>query len=288
MGAYSFAFQILTLFQTKSIYEHFLLRQQPVATTTFTTIASSLNPSTVGASVTFTSTTAYLDRDFVVINEGTITFSEGATVLAANVPVSVAGIATFTSSALSVSTHVIVATYNGTANYTTSAGSVAQTVDGTDPCQTYAGNIAYVNASAAPGTNDGTTWASAFLNLQGALDAARSCGVTQIWVAQGTYVPTTYPIGAATGQYSGNLSSADFSFHLVDGVAIYGGFSGNGNETQLSQRNWVQNPTILSGSNARNHVVTSANDGLATRLDGFTITEGYANGNTQLFVEGRD
>ncbi|GAA4398728.1 hypothetical protein GCM10023187_09620 [Nibrella viscosa] len=253
---------------------------------TYTTIASSLNPSTVGAPITFTSTTRYpanhLDEN---VTEGTVTFSEGATVLAADVPV-VTGVASFTTSTLTVGTHTIVATYNGTANFSTSKGSVVQTIDNPGSCSTYAGNIAYVNGAAAVGTNDGTTWARAFLTLQDALDAARTCSVTQIWVAQGTYVPTNYPIGAATTRSGGVLTSADFSFHLVNGVAIYGGFSGTGTETLLSQRNWVLNPTILSGTNARNHVVTSANDGLTTRLDGFTITGGRADGNTLITVEG--
>ncbi len=256
------------------------------AKSTYTTIASSLNPSTVGASVTFTATVKYYGILFLLqpVTEGTVTFSEGATVLAANVPVA-AGAASFSTTALTVGPHTITAVYNGTATYATSTGSIAQTVDDPGSCPTYAGNIAYVNASATPGSNDGTTWANAFLTLQGALDAARTCGVTQIWVAQGTYVPSTYPTGAATTQFGAGLTSADFSFHLVNDVAIYGGFSGT--ETQLSQRSWMQNPTILSGINARNHVVTSANDGLATRLDGFTITGGYANGNAEINVEGR-
>ena len=257
------------------------------ANTTYTTIASSLNPSTVGASVTFTATVK--DNSFFspqIVNEGTVTFSEGATVLAANVPVA-AGVAAFSTAGLSAGPHAIAAVYNGTGTFGTSTGSIAQTVDGPGPCPTYAGNIAYVNASATPGTNDGTTWATAFLTLQDALDAARTCGVTQIWVAQGTYVPTSYPIGLATAQFSGGLlSSADFSFHLVNGVAIYGGFSSNGTETQLSQRNWVQNSTILSGGNTRYHVVTSVNDGSSTRLDGFTVMGGNANGGANLTVEG--
>ena len=265
--------------------------RQAFVTSTKTTVASSPNPSTVGASVTFTASVVDnfgFSFPIPVVNEGTVTFSEGATVLAANVPV-VAGVASFSTSSLAVGVHAITAVYSGTTNFGTSTGSMAQTVDGTGPCPTYSGNIAYVNASVPVGTNDGTTWANAFLTLQEALDAARTCGVTQIWVAQGTYLPTTYPIGAATSTSfgGGTLSSTDFSFHLVDGVAIYGGFSGSGTETQLSQRNWRQNPTLLSGSNALNHVVTSASDGLATRLDGFTITGGRANATTQLTVEGQ-
>jgi hypothetical protein len=140
-------------------------------------------------------------------------------------------------------------------------------------CPTYAGNIAYVNASATVGTNDGTSWTTAFLTLEEALDAARTCGVTQIWVARGTYQPTAYPVGITS---SGTLSNADFSFHLVNGVAIYGGFSGLGFETQLSQRNARLNKTILDGGGTTRHVLLSVNDGLATVVDGFTITGGNA------------
>ncbi|MCW3091660.1 MAG: hypothetical protein JWP81_2729 [Ferruginibacter sp.] len=254
--------------------------------TTYTIVSSSLNPSTVGAAVTFTATVK--DNGFFIpqiVNEGTVTFSDGATVLAADVPV-IAGVASFSTSALAAGNHVIVAVYSGSANLITSTGSIAQTVDGTDPCPTYAGNIAYVNGAAAVGTNDGTTWARAFLTLQAALDAARTCGVTQIWVAQGTYAPTACPIGLATDRSGGLLTNADFSFHLINGVAIYGGFSGSGSETLLSQRNWRQNSTILSGSNTSYHVVTSANDGSSTRLDGFTVTGANANGNGFLTAEG--
>ena len=140
-------------------------------------------------------------------------------------------------------------------------------------CPTYAGNIAYVNASAAVGTHDGTSWATAFLTLEEGLAAARTCGVTQIWVAKGTYQPTAYPVGITS---PGTLTSADFSFHLVNGVAIYGGFSGLGFETQLSQRNARLNKTILDGGGTTTHVLLSVNDGLATVVDGFTITGGNA------------
>src|SRR5262249_54017507 len=87
----------------------------------------------------------------------------------------------------------------------------------------------YVNA-AATGSNNGRSWTNADTDLQKALGSAQSGD--QIWVAQGTYKPT-----------SGTDRS--LSFALKAGVAIYGGFAGG--ETLLSQRDFVQHVTTLSG-----------------------------------------
>ncbi|HRD82490.1 MAG TPA: choice-of-anchor Q domain-containing protein, partial [Saprospiraceae bacterium] len=94
------------------------------------------------------------------------------------------------------------------------------------------GNVLYVKATAT-GANDGSSWTDAFTDLQSALGS--TCpNITEIWVAAGTYKPT-----------SG--TDRNISFVMKNGVAIYGGFSGNGTETLLSQRNWTTNVTILSG-----------------------------------------
>ena len=126
----------------------------------------------------------------------------------------------------------------------------------------------FVRANAG-GSNNGTSWVDAFTDLQGALAAAKS-GDT-IWVAGGTYKPTTGTDRNAT-------------FTLKNHVEIYGGFAGS--ETSLSQRNVATNATILSGdigtvnTAADNvyHVVTGSNTSNTTILDGFTISGGNANG----------
>jgi hypothetical protein len=138
--------------------------------------------------------------------------------------------------------------------------------------RTVPSTVWYVNASAAGAAPSGTSWSSAFTDLQSALGAAQAGD--QIWVAQGTYKPTAGADRTA-------------SFALKDGVAVYGGFAGT--ETQLSQRDWAHHPTILSGAigNAGGttdnsadsyHVVTAANVGATALLEGFTITGGNANG----------
>jgi hypothetical protein len=66
---------------------------------------------------------------------------------------------------------------------------------------------------------------------------------------------------------------------LKSGLALYGGFAGT--ETELDQRDWARNETVLSGEVGRDasehsyHVVVGAEDSI---LDGFAITGGNANG----------
>ncbi len=124
----------------------------------------------------------------------------------------------------------------------------------------------YVDADAT-GENNGSSWKNAHTDLQDAI-ALAPFG-SQIWVAEGTYKPSK--------------SDRNVSFNLNNGVAIYGGFAGN--ETELNQRNIVNNPTNLSGDigvvgdirdNSYHVVKASKNTTSSTILDGFTIKNGNA------------
>ncbi|HEX9994324.1 MAG TPA: Ig-like domain repeat protein [Acidimicrobiales bacterium] len=96
------------------------------AAATTTTVTSSNNPSRTGSNVTFTAT---VTSGASPVTSGTVTFTRGATTLAANVAVNGSGQAAFTTSTLTEGVHTITATYNGTASFATSNGSVTQTVD---------------------------------------------------------------------------------------------------------------------------------------------------------------
>jgi hypothetical protein len=95
----------------------------------------------------------------------------------------------------------------------------------------------------------------------------------EIWVATGTYKPTTGSDRAAT-------------FSLPDGVGVYGGFVGT--ETARHQRDWATNVTTLNGdigtignsSDNVYHVVTVNATDSATVLDGFTVSGGQGTGQT--------
>ncbi|WP_346237617.1 choice-of-anchor Q domain-containing protein [Niabella insulamsoli] len=93
--------------------------------------------------------------------------------------------------------------------------------------------IIYVNESAI-GANNGSSWTDAYQNLATALSAANaSPAITEVWVAGGTYYPST-------------TNNRDDFFNIKrNNLQLYGGFAGN--ETSLSQRVLGSNPTILSG-----------------------------------------
>jgi len=92
---------------------------------TKTTVTTSGSPSLVNQPVTFT---ASVTSTYGVIPDGeTVTFYDGATELGTET--TTAGVAALTTSALSVRTHTIKATYAGDATFKTSSGAVAQVVD---------------------------------------------------------------------------------------------------------------------------------------------------------------
>ena len=95
----------------------------PIAATT-TVVTSSANPSLFSAPVNFAATVLSNGN---TIPAGTVIFSEGTTQLA-SVPL-VNGTATYTTSTLSVGSHVITASFQGSAAYAASTGTITQVVN---------------------------------------------------------------------------------------------------------------------------------------------------------------
>jgi hypothetical protein len=97
---------------------------QNTTNATNTTASSSPNPSNLGQSVTFTSTTT----SSAGVPVGTVTFKEGSTVLASSVTVDGAGHASFSTTALAVGSHTITATFTGAPGWANSSGNAAPQV----------------------------------------------------------------------------------------------------------------------------------------------------------------
>lgn len=145
--------------------------------------------------------------------------------------------------------------------------------------------------------NAGTSWTLAFKTLDRALAASvenppDADEADEIWVAQGTYTPDTL---------HGGTSNRHKTFLVPTDTRVFGGFLGpsaqfpNG-ETELTQRNPEVNLTVLTGDlngdddygtfpyNANfgdnaYHVVTLRGTALlTTKLSGFVIRGGYADG----------
>lgn len=161
-----------------------------------------------------------------------------------------------------------------------------------------AGRIRYVKQG---GTGDGSSWGKASGDLQKMIDElAVADAPGEVWVAAGTYRPTTQIIEGV--QYAA-------SFRMRDGINVYGGFAGSETETSKADRTkgsmpWIySNETVLLGADyddksaewiennsqwnvisSSRHVVwfapMSGEDSFkyATVLDGVTIKGGAANG----------
>ena len=105
----------------------------PVPTTkaqTATMLTSSLDPAVSGQSVTFTANVVAMGAS-IAAPTGVVTFLDGRTVLGTKTLVG-SGVASFSTSSLSVGSHAITASYSGDANSVGSASSVlTETVNGT-------------------------------------------------------------------------------------------------------------------------------------------------------------
>lgn len=130
-----------------------------------------------------------------------------------------------------------------------------------------ANGIIYVSTE---GTGNGSSWANACGDLQFAINRARTMNpVPQVWVKAGIY-------------YSEMLASSNSAFSMVAGVNVFGGFAGNESaDYDLSQRDFVTHATILDGRNAQRVLYQKYNftETTPATWDGFTIRNGYVNGN---------
>ncbi len=176
---------------------------------TTTTLASSLNPSTVNQAVTFTATVAGMGT--TQNPTGTVTFLEGTTVLGTGT-LSM-GHATFMTSTLPAGAHMVTARYEGDANFTTSTSSaLTQTVNKGSTTTTLAssanpstfGQAVTFTATVAT-TATGTIVPGGTVTF---LDGTTTLGAVALSMGRATFVTSTLAIGAhmITARYDGDTN----------------------------------------------------------------------------------
>lgn len=176
--------------------------------------------------------------------------------------------------------------YNGTLNNFALTGGTSNFVGGFTPPPVNitpdANGIFYIKAG---GMGNGSSWAAAAGDLQAAINKA--VAGNQIWVAAGTYKPNRKADDLTTI----TPNNRDNAFVLKKDVKLYGGFAGT--ETAIAQRDLFNaaNKTTLSGdfngddgpgyyeseTNNAYHVVISIGDVGVAEINGFTVSDGYAN-----------
>lgn len=100
----------------------------PSAIGTTTALSNAPNPSLKSQNVAFTATVRK-QSDSTAVTNGTITFREGVTTLAANVALNTNGQASFNTSSLTEGDHVLTADYNASGSFLASTANSTQRVD---------------------------------------------------------------------------------------------------------------------------------------------------------------
>ena len=243
-------------------------------TPTTTTLASSANPSLVGASVTFTATVAG------TAPTGTVAFTDGGSTItgcgAMALPAGAANskIATCSTSSMSAGTHSIVATYSGDAgNNGSTSATLSQVVNSKVPTSTSLSSSANPSLIGASVTFTATVAGTAPTGTVAFTDGGSTitgCGAMAL------------PAGAANSKIAtcgtSNLSAGTHSI-----VATYSGDAGNNGSTSatLSQvvNSKVPSSTSLSSS------ANPANAGATVTLTA-TVTAAVPTGNVAFTEAG--
>ena len=218
------------------------------------TLASSLNPSTFGASVTLTATVTSGAT-------GTVTFHEGATTLGTGTISG--GIARLTTSALAVGTHSITAQYGGDSNHSASVSTaVSQVVNKATSAVTLTSSLNPSTFGASVTfTATVTSGATGSVTFR---DGATSVGTGTISGGVATLAISSLAVGthSITAHYAGDANYGDATSSAVSQVVS----KATSTVTLASS----PNPSAFGASVTLTATVTSGATGTATFQDGAT------------------
>ena len=225
-----------------------------------TTVTSSANPSVLGQSVTFTATVSPA-LPATGTPSGTVTFLDGGSPVGTG-PLS-GGVATFTTSALSLGSHPITTSYGGDSNFNGSIG----TLTGTNQVVNKANSSTTVISSQNPS----------------ALGQSVTFTATVSAVAPGTGTPTgsvTFKDGGnsiGTGTLSGGVAALAISSLTAGSHTITANYGGDGNfnnstGTLTGNPQVVLTPPLIGKSFSPTSI---ASNGVSTMI--ITVTDPAAN-----------
>ncbi|MBI3409508.1 MAG: Ig-like domain repeat protein [Planctomycetes bacterium] len=240
---------------------------------TTTTVTSTPNPSIVGQSVTFTATITAADVG-AGVPAGTVTFTEGAVTLAANVAVDATGHATFSTTALAFGSHTITATFTGATGWLGSFGD-----DSANPQVVTNGTVTTVNSTPNPSAFNQT------VTFTATITSGSGTPTGSVTFTEGAVTLASNVAVDATGHATFTISTLSVGSHTITAAFTgTGGFiDSTGNDSaspQIVQDGTATtvtstpNPSIVGQSVTFTATVTAADVGAGVPAGTVTFTEG--------------
>ncbi len=239
---------------------------QSTTAATTTTLTSSLNPATAGASILFTATVAGPSGN-TTVPTGTVSFLNGTTTLGSG-PLSASAAATFSTSTLPAGTYSITALYSGDSNF---SGSTSNLVTQVVNAAAKASTTIVVTSSANPSTTGQPVTFTATVAGASGSSAAPTGSVT--FMDGGT------TLGSGTLNASGvaTYSTSSLSTGSQSITAVYSGDSNFNGSTSGILTQMVNAAALLSTATALSSSVNPSAQGESVT---FTATVTGPSGNT--------
>lgn len=223
----------------------FIPLAEAVSKVTTTTLASSLNPSTFGASVKFTATVTSSPSP----SGGTVTFKDGSTTLGTS-PMS-GGSGTLTTGSLSVNSHSITAFYSGSSSgggFLSSTGALTQVVNKVNTTTT-------VTSSLNPSTSGSSVTFTVTVTGQSATgavalnDGATTINTITLSHGSGAFATSSLSVGthSITGVYSGNTNNNGSTSPALQQVVNNDAPPATTTDLSINKTNQLQSCTFTFG-----------------------------------------